>query len=67
MTISELIAALAANVTVTVQESDASLLIKFVSGAGAADCFASTFLAREVDTMQLTGNAAVTVKLKESA
>ena len=66
MTISELIATLAANITVTVQESDASVLLKFVSGAGAVSCFAATFLAREVDTIQLTGNAAITVKLKAS-
>lgn len=64
MTVSELLAALAANVTVTVLDSTNVLMIKFVTGTGAADCFASTFLAKEVDTMQLTGNAAVTVKLK---
>lgn len=66
MTVSELIAALASNVAVTVQDSDSSVLIKFTSGTGVAGCFSATFLAREVDTLQLTAAAAMTVKLTET-
>ena len=64
MTLSELLAALAAGVQVTIQDSDATVILKFTTIAGAAACFDATFLAREVDVMQLTGNAAATVKLK---